>query len=112
MNEENADGEIHALDNNWAYALTLFEPDNNYDIQQIHEHQTSLAIKYADYLLEFDPQFVMSILLDYIMPSRLGITDEKHQFIYRHPHQISMLAQKASIAIKFERSKSDNLEIQ
>ncbi len=112
MQETIADGQIHALSEKYAYILRFF-PENPLmaeNLSQISHLQLEFISKYAQYLLNFDQQTVLRILIKHLLSSPLGQTDENHQFIYRPAHMISILAQNSSLALKFRRVDQDNLD--
>lgn len=112
MEETIADGQIHPLSDKYAYILRFF-PENPIiaeNLSQIAQLQLEFTSKYAQYLLNFDHQTVLRILIQHLLPSCMGETGENHQFIYRPAHMISMLAQNSSLALKFRRADQDNLD--
>lgn len=107
MIEENADGEIHALDERFAYILikVTVEWQKN-KLCTLDYYKRILSKKYAEYLINFNKEAVLKILIDYIMFSP---TYETHTFIYLPSYYFSCIADFSSIALKFPRAEKDNL---
>lgn len=106
-----ADGEIHALSKDYGY---IFKKIENLDIEfsSINEIQLDFFNKYAEYLYLFEKEKVLQIIVDNLMSSCgiFGYSSEDYKFIYKHSQMASSLSQYASFALKFKRSKNDNLE--
>jgi hypothetical protein len=101
------DGELHALSDDYGYALKLFleDPSIHENSSRMTELRDDFAKKYADYLYQFDKEKVIRILMEYLVLSY----NEDIQFIFRPAYMVSSLAQNASFAMKFKRSQNDNL---
>ena len=108
MEENIADGELHALSRDYGYALKFFleEPDIYDNCRTMTELRDSFAKKYVDYLYQFDKEKVLRILMEYFILSY----NEDIQFISKPAYLVSALCQNASFAMKFKRSQNDNLE--
>lgn len=106
-----ADGEIHPLSDHFCYILRYFpeHPIIEKNLKNISDLQLEFTSKYAQYLMKFDQGTVLRILINKLLPTIDGITDDTHQFIYREAKQDSMIAQNATISLKFKRSPLDNL---
>jgi len=105
------DGEIHVLSEEYAYILDFLKSSHTIDEMQIsHEKILEFSKKYAEYLLLFNKEKVMKILVNYIMPNHFGSTyDEDYEFIMRKPQMISSSAKYGTIAMKFKRATNDNI---
>jgi hypothetical protein len=109
MEEYIPDGELHAISKDYAYALKYFLDKNSVEknCENMTELQLDFAKKYAEYLLEFNKEKVMSILMEKMMQG----WDEDLQFIFRPAYIVSSLTQNASFAMKFKRALNDNLKV-
>jgi hypothetical protein len=97
------DGEPHALDKEYGYIITrIYEKETDQENlqDQIHIH----VKKFAEYLYQNDKERTIECLLD-------GLSYNDYEVIYRPAHIVSVLAQFSTLAIKFKRSKNDNLDI-
>lgn len=97
-----ADGEIHALSNDFAYILEYV--DGNLSIKDFMDKHRVFLKKYIGYLLLNDPESCIEILLRHFYFS------DEFRVIYRDPWLVSSLSQKGSFAAKFKRVPNDNLD--
>ena len=102
------DGEIHALSKEYGYALKFFL--DNYSIQEnyqiIAEIQRDFTQKYADYLMEFNKEKVMKVLMEHLIKGY----DEDFKFIFRPAYIVNNIGDKATFSLKFKRAEKDNLD--
>jgi hypothetical protein len=103
------DGKPHILSDKWGYILNYIEVDNPDKTSQLSLIQENFVREYCIYLMENDPERVISILIEKFMPDQSGLTCEDLCFVMREPWVISCLDQKSSIALKFKRISDDNL---
>lgn len=102
------DGELHALNSKWAYILKKYE-DDTYDFN-MNSECLDLYRKYAEYLYACDKEKVIEYLMK-IFQHHLTFkeTTPGTQLVFRPPQSLGPLAQFATLALKFERSKNDTL---
>jgi len=105
-----ADGNIHKIDDNYAYILYKI---NNYieiekELEVIKEFKQRCLITYIEYLYKFDPRY--SKFLMYFALSRDSIEMLNYEFITRTPEMASMVCGFSTLALKFKRVKGDNLD--
>ena len=110
MQDYNFDGEIHALSKDWSYAIKSVGQFNfNENDSTFTELRDEFYKKYAEYLYSFDKKKVLEILINYLC-GFVFHTPEDFSIIYRPPWEFDALSQNGTFAIKFKRSKEDNLD--
>ena len=110
MQDYNFDGEIHALSKDWAYAIKKVDGFSIYkNDSKFTDLRDEFYKKYAEYLYSFDKDKVIEILLNYLC-GFVFHTPEEFSLIYKPPYNITSLEQIGTFAIKFKRSKEDNLD--
>lgn len=100
------DGEPHALDKNWAYILKKIHEEKI----DLKEEMRELYKKYAQYLVDCDKEKAVEYLMK-VFQHELDFdrSAEDTSFIYRPPYMSGVLAQFATLALKFKRAKEDTL---
>ena len=97
-----ADGEIHPLDESFAYILE----EGNFDEDAIYKMKDRFFKKYAEYLLKTDYENTLDLLVWALSNLYVG---EEVKFIHRPPMYCDPLVQNSSYAMKFKRKPDDNL---
>jgi len=103
MNEI-ADGEIHAISDDYAYILQYVRPNDI--IQNSDDLKRLFLKKYIKYLIDNKNENVIEILVDYFYMQG----NDDFTFFYRPPWVGSCLSQKGSYVLRFKRIPNDNLE--
>lgn len=95
------DGEPHALNSEYGYIIKrIHEP---FEHEKLNDYVIIHLKKFAEYLYANDKERTIQCLLN-------GWSYEDYEVIYRPAHIVSALAQFSTLAIKFKRSKNDNLD--
>lgn len=104
------DGEPHVLSEKYGYIANRIH--ENIEQSNLHHYVEKSLDKYANYLYENDKEKVIKYLMEVLMFQVFqSSTPEDYQVIFRPPYMVSALAQYATLCLKFERSKKDNLEV-
>jgi len=102
MDKYNFDGEPHALNSEYGYIIKrIYEEEVDHD--SLHDQIQIHLKKFAEYLYANDKERTVQCMLN-------GWSYEDYEVIYRPAHIVSALAQFSTLAIKFKRSKNDNLD--
>ena len=106
MNEI-ADGKIHKIDDKLAYILLKIPVyvDENLDL---NEYKEKMMIEYVNYLLEFDKDLCICIIVSAL--NRKFFENQQFEFIFREPNISSMINEFATLALKFPRALKDDLD--
>ncbi len=95
-------GEIHPLDEGFAYILE----EGDFDENAIEKMNNRFFKKYAEYLLKTDYENTLDLLTWALQKLYLG---EDVQFIHRPPMYCDPLQTKSTYAMKFKRKPDDYL---
>lgn len=102
-----ADGEIHKLDDNWAYILKCF-PLSIFIEDKINSEKDELISDYLEYLYKFDKEFVLNVL--FCVYKGWEVRLDNYEFVIRNSLNIDALNRNGSIALKFMRCLPDNMD--
>lgn len=102
------DGEVHALSKDYAYiSKRVYETECQ---KNLMEHVNEHLIKYCEYLYLNDKDKVINYLMSIFSKQVYNFcTDKNYKVIFTPPYLSSCLAQFATLSLKFERVKNDNL---
>lgn len=103
-----SDGEIHVLDDKWAYIIEL---DKKITLVIDHPILKSFIHKYAEYL--FETGFRNGSIEE--IKANIGICtpwhsfpdSDQYQFIYKQEWEVNGLKQPSSLALRFMRAPND-----
>jgi hypothetical protein len=103
------DGEPHALNSEYGYLIKrINEP---FEHEKLDGYVSIQLKKFAEYLYHFDKNKVIEYLIE-ILKSQIFHegSSKDYEIIYRPAHMVGCLAEFSTLALKFKRSKNDNLE--
>lgn len=102
-----ADGKIHKIDDKWAYILLKIPVYVNENLD-LNEYKEKMMIEYVNYLLEFDKDLCICIIVSSL--NRKFFENQQIEFIFKEPSISSMIDEFATLALKFPRAIKDNLD--
>jgi hypothetical protein len=107
------DGEIHAICDQYAYAIKKVYVKSDDQPSQIIKIHSDLCRKYCEYIYCFAKEEVIEYLINGLMSPFSGnfFLNENIRFVYKHPWYINVLVDYGTCGIKFKRLKNDNLSL-
>jgi hypothetical protein len=105
MNDYMFDGKPHVLDKNTGYISVKFEETLSFF--EVDCIKTNLIKEYIKYLIKYDPDKCIEILLPNFL---YNFHDKDFSLVHKPAWITSMLAQNATLSIKFKRAQKDGLD--